>query len=289
MTAPVSLPTAPRRISGTLGLPESEICYEVTGAGPAIVFAHGIGGNHLSWWQQVPHFCDRYACVTFSHRGFPPSVSRTGAVGPVEFAADLAALVDHLELEDVCLVAQSMGGGTCLTYALQQPRRVRALVLSATTGTVNFAAIDHPDIRALARWNTAADAAKADLAARGLLASTGARMAREQPARDFLYRELYALTPAVYKDRVRAAYRGARSLGPEVAAAIPTPTLFIVGEEDLLFPPMAAAAMASLMPQARLVRVPEAGHSVYFERPDVFNRVVDGFLAGLTGIPARIA
>jgi 3-oxoadipate enol-lactonase len=284
-----SLSTAPRRITGTLRLSESEITYEVTGTGPALVFAHGIGGNHLSWWQQVPHFCDRYSCVTFSHRGFPPSVNRTGAVGPAEFASDLAALVDHLELKEVCLVAQSMGGWTCLTFARERPRMVRALVMSSTTGTVDFAAIDHPEIEGLGLWTTRAEAAKEELASLGILAATGARMATEQPVPYFLYRELYDLTPTVYKDRVRKAVRSARSLGPQAVAGISTPTLFVVGEEDLIFPPGAAAATASLMPDARLVRVPAAGHSVYFERPDLYNRTVDAFLSEKTGIPPRVA
>lgn len=282
-----SIPAAPRRISGTLVLEECEIYYEVTGTGPALVFAHGLGGNHLSWWQQIPHFCDRYSCVTFSHRGFPPSVNRSGAAGPREFASDLGALIDRLNLEEVYLVAQSMGGWTCLAYAVWQPRRVRALVMSSTTGTVNFASIENPVIEGLARWNAEADAARAELASRGILASTGARMAREQPASYFLYREIYDLTPTAYKDRVRTAVRSARDLSPDAVAAIKTPTLFIIGDEDLIFPPIAAEATASLMPNARLVRIAETGHSVYFERPDQYNRVVDTFLAGYTGIAPR--
>ena len=51
----------------------AEIHYEVFGKGPAVVFAHGLGGNHLSWWQQVAHFAPTRTCVVFSHRGFPPS------------------------------------------------------------------------------------------------------------------------------------------------------------------------------------------------------------------------
>jgi pimeloyl-ACP methyl ester carboxylesterase len=57
---------------GRLERPRCTIHYEVTGSGPAIVFAHGLGGNHMSWWQQVAHFSPRYACVTFAHRGFAP-------------------------------------------------------------------------------------------------------------------------------------------------------------------------------------------------------------------------
>ena len=55
---------------GFLDRPDCRIYFETEGAGPVLIFAHGLGGNHLSWWQQVPHFRDRYTCVTFAHRGF---------------------------------------------------------------------------------------------------------------------------------------------------------------------------------------------------------------------------
>src|SRR6516165_7780860 len=100
----------------------AEIYYERTGSGPAIVFAHGLGGNHLSWWQQVPYFSSSYTCVTFAHRGFSPSRITSGTVDPALFEQDLLALVDHLKLDEVRLVAQSMGGWTCLNFTLSHPR-----------------------------------------------------------------------------------------------------------------------------------------------------------------------
>ena len=48
----------------------AKIYYETYGDGPALVFAHGAGGNASSWWQQVPHFAERYRVITFDHRGF---------------------------------------------------------------------------------------------------------------------------------------------------------------------------------------------------------------------------
>ena len=47
-----------------------ELYYEVHGEGPAIVFCHGAGGNHLSWWQQVPVFAQRFRCITYDSRAF---------------------------------------------------------------------------------------------------------------------------------------------------------------------------------------------------------------------------
>ena len=59
-----------KRIAGFVKRPDADIYYEVTGSGPALVFAHGGGGNYLSWWQQIPYFSSRFTCVTFSHRTF---------------------------------------------------------------------------------------------------------------------------------------------------------------------------------------------------------------------------
>ncbi len=46
-----------------------DLYYEVHGQGPALVLAHPGGGNHLSWWQQVPVFARTFTCITFDHRG----------------------------------------------------------------------------------------------------------------------------------------------------------------------------------------------------------------------------
>jgi pimeloyl-ACP methyl ester carboxylesterase len=61
-------------------------------------------------------------------------------------------------------------------------------------------------------------------------------------------------------------------------AAITTPVLFIVGEEDIVIPPAVIELSAACIPGARLERVPRAGHSVYFERPAIFNELVERFL-----------
>ena len=126
-----------QRVVGKLGRPFGNLHYEVTGSGPALIFAHGLGGNQLSWWQQVAHFAPRFTCVAFAHRGFAPSDPVPGGPDAADYAGDLAALIDHLKLADVRLVGQSMGGWTVLEYALANAGRVKALVMSSTSGTID--------------------------------------------------------------------------------------------------------------------------------------------------------
>jgi pimeloyl-ACP methyl ester carboxylesterase len=126
---------APSRTVGRLKRPFGNLHYEVSGSGPALIFAHGLGGNHLSWWQQLAHFALRYTCVTFAHRGFAPSDPVAGGVDPTDYAGDLAALIEHLGFSDVRLVAQSMGGWTMLEYALAHQDRVKAAIRPAVART----------------------------------------------------------------------------------------------------------------------------------------------------------
>ena len=56
--------------------------YEDTGgSAPAILFLHGAGGNHLSWWQQAPVFAEEYRCITADQRGFGQSPDVSGGPG----------------------------------------------------------------------------------------------------------------------------------------------------------------------------------------------------------------
>ena len=113
-----------------------ELYYETAGEGPAVVFAHGRGGNHLSWWQQVPVFSKSYRCITFDQRGFGQSFNPPDMPGREAFVEDLRALLDYLGISETFLVAQSLGGLTCLGFALANPHRTKGLVLADTTGGI---------------------------------------------------------------------------------------------------------------------------------------------------------
>jgi 3-oxoadipate enol-lactonase len=259
------------RRTGRLRRGDAEIYYEVVGEGPAVVFAHGLGGNHLSWWQQLARFATSHTCVAFAHRGFPPSSAVPGASAPDSYADDLAALIEELKLKEVALVAQSMGGWTCLEFALRQPNKVRALVMTSTSGALDFSQIENEEIQ---EWSRRSPGALAELQARGIHPASGERMAREQPALAQLYWQISEMAPASFREQVRQRIRAQRNRAPRLLAELPMPVLFITGDEDWVFPPAAGPALARLAPQGSAVRVPAAGHSVYFERAAQFNELI---------------
>ncbi len=275
--AQVDLLPLPARRAGRLTRPGCEIYYEVTGEGPAIVFAHGLGGNHLSWWQQVAHFAPNFTCVSFAHRGFVPSSALPGGPDPADYADDLAALIAHLDLADVRVVAQSMGGWSAVEYALRRPPELRALVLAATTGSVDPQRLPQADREALARWAETSARELAALAAAGIHPAAGRRLARERPDLHLLYRHIDDMNAGLDKQSLRHKLMAGRVRDPIALAEITCPILMISNDEDVVIPPMAADGIARLLPQISVAHIPAAGHSGYFERPDAFNGLLEEF------------
>lgn len=263
--------------AGYLKRPDCRIYYESYGSGPAMVFAHGLGGNHLSWWQQLAYFSKTHTCVSFAHRGFNPSSAVDGSAAPDAYADDLGALLEELQISGARLIAQSMGGWTCMDYALRHPQRVKSLVMASTSGTLDFRQLEGPAKPELDAWRSQAPKTLADLEARDILSAHGERMAREQPVAAVLYRQISQLTDAGFKAAVRAKIFQVRNRPPSLLKDFAVPVLFLTGDEDCLFPSAAGPALAALAPKGKAVRVPAAGHSVYFERPAEFNRIVEKF------------
>ena len=171
-----------------------------------------------------------------------------------------------------------MGGWTALEFALAQPERVRALVLASTAGTIARASSLFADPEQLPAWKRNASAAAASLQKANIHVAGGERLAREQPAAHFLYQEIDALS-GVDNLKLRQKLHDSMLRPADALRALKVPTLWLTGDEDIVYPPFLSDILAKLMPNARVAQVKAAGHSVYFERPAEFNRIVDEFLS----------
>ena len=242
-----------------------DLHFQCYGEGETIVFAHGAGGNLLSWWQQIPFFSQRYQCVTFDHRGFGHSLDVPEGPGAASFVDDLRGLMDHLGVESAHLVAQSMGGRTMLGFAVKHPQRVKSLVMADTVGGMNV-----PEVVAEQRNWAATHTASGEIGFRAV----SPLFVQRSPNLANLYLQISRTNPP------RHTPPGGMPDGPhpDELAGMKIPTLFFVGEDDQISPPQVIAAGAKAIAGSKLLRVPEAGHSVYFEKPDIFNFEVLRFI-----------
>ena len=260
-----------RRSNGFTDSDGERIYYESVGEGePALVLCHGAGGNHAVWYQQVPVFARQRRVIAWDHRGFGRSSARGGPTSPASAVRDLAAVLAAAQVAGpIDLVGQSMGGWTALGFALAEPARVRRLVLADTPGGIMT-----PELRA-----AVGALGRSPLAPDGELGrhpALGASLLRRDPARAYLYQmlgafgepELGKIAPALFGTVV----------ADDRLAPLAGRVLFVVGDEDALFPPAAIRASAARIPGARVVEIADAGHSPYFEQPEAWNRAVAEFL-----------
>lgn len=247
-----------------------EIYFEEHGAGTPLVLAHGVGGNHAIWYQQLPTLAEHYRVITFDHRGFGNSVDAAGH-GRSAFVADLAAVLDHLDIERVALAGQSMGGGTCLGFTAAHPERVSALVMCDSL----HGFIESNAIKVIMDESRAATA---DWSQLERVLGDATRINR--PVQAALYSQLNSFN-RVNRSNLTGSF--SPLVVPAELAAIGIPILFLVGETDVLFPARAVRQMHAEVPGSSLVEVEGAGHSVFFEDPDRFNAEILSFLDKVLG------
>nr|VFK66072.1 MAG: Pimeloyl-ACP methyl ester carboxylesterase [Candidatus Kentron sp. UNK]VFK69379.1 MAG: Pimeloyl-ACP methyl ester carboxylesterase [Candidatus Kentron sp. UNK] len=240
------------------------IYYQLHGTdGPALVFAHGGGGNAASWWQQVPAFLSDHKVVIFDHRGFGRSICPVEAQNPSLFEGDLMAVMDAAEIQRATLVCQSMGGWTGARAAVHHPDRVCAVFLANTPGAA----------RTPATWDNM-QTLQVRLRESGLVnVAISQAFVDRDPAGAFLYNQISACNTNARPNMLEEA----SYVTPDDIKACGIPFQVLASEWDPIFP---AALLEDVARDigASYVCIPGAGHSTYFEQPEVFNAALRAFL-----------
>jgi pimeloyl-ACP methyl ester carboxylesterase len=244
----------------------SRLYHEIhgDGDGPPVVLLHGVGGNHASWYQQFAGWHTRFRMIATDARGFGNSTDAEGR-GRDGFVDDLRAVLDHLQLDRVRIVSQSMGGGTAMAFACRYPERVEAVVFADTMVGFELPAAIQPKMEDLGRRNM-------DLTQ--LQRVLGPTFAAREPAMSKLYLALASFN----RYNIRNLPGVQQRYSTATLSQTGVPSLFVAGNEDVLFPPEAIRAVQSQVKGSRYVELEPAGHSAYFEQPEAFNRIVGDWL-----------
>jgi 3-oxoadipate enol-lactonase len=263
--------TEARLVPGRVPIGKFQLYYERAGSGPAIVFLHGLGGNHLSWWQQMPYFMRWFDCITVDQRSFGLSPDPDGSFCDAH-PSDLGALLDHLKIDKAVLIGQSMGGWTIVGYALEHPERVAAMVMADTPG-----GIFTPEMDAMMEKVRSGARLPLEAPTIGSLPTYAKGYFQRSREMAYLYDSLMILGARPPADAMKRLGSRRYDLA-KVRARLTMPILCLEGEEDALIVPEMIRHLVKALPNARLAMVPGAGHSVYFENARVFNQLVLDFI-----------
>jgi 3-oxoadipate enol-lactonase len=253
-------------ISGTLACNNGQIYYEVAGSGEPIIFIHGFTLDHTMWQPQVEFFSKEYQVITYDARGFGKSSLPNK---PYNHAADLCALLKHLNITQAHVVGLSMGGRIAINFTLAYPEMVMTLTL----------------------MDSALDGYESEVDWRVYAKEYGLEQARQ----NWLNHELFAITQKrpeiiaalriivenysgwhwLHQDLQNPANTHARNHLHEIAK----PTLIVVGKGDLSYLHNISNVLAAGISNSQKVVMPNAGHMVSMEAPDEVNTILADFIA----------
>lgn len=245
------------------------------GRGAPILFVHGFPLSHAMWNAQLAVFAAGHRVIAPDLRGFGSSVDTEGTVSMEDFADDLAAVLDDLQVrEPIVYCGLSMGGYIGWQFVRKYRRRVRGLVLCDTRVLA-----DSPEAAA-GRLKMAEQviAEGTGPVADGMLSKALSR--RSMTDRPEVVAAVRAMILSSDPTGVAAAQRGmaARLDVSDMLGQIDLPTLVVVGADDALSPVDEMRRIAEVIPQSRFVVIPEAGHLSPLENPREFNAALAEFL-----------
>jgi epoxide hydrolase 4 len=278
--------------------------YVSRGEGKPLLFLHGFPQFWFLWREQLADLGDDHAVYAADMRGYNLSCKpeEPEAYRMRHLLGDLLGLVRELDLAPLTLVGHDWGGIVSWAFALKYPEMLERLVVidAPPPFTWNRDLRESPKQRDAVNYMVefskpspepeelfaANDFALMD----DLVVRIGGEGAALSDAERAVYHEAWA-QPGALRGGLNY-YRAAR-MGEQVAAGgvpeeyarkltsqtVEVPTLVIWGENDAALLPSLTRGLSEWVPRLRVEIVPDAGHWVPYERPDVVNRLIRDFVA----------
>lgn len=270
--------------------PDVELHYEDVGSGAPVVLVHGWPLSGRSWEGQVPALVEAgHRVITYDRRGFGQSSQPWNGYDYDTFAADLKALLDHLDLTGVTLIGFSMGGGELARYvSLYGTDRIAKLVFASAVPPYLYKASDNPEGGVdddLAAWFH--DGIVGD---RPKFLKEFITMFFTAGKPSLLNKPLVSDEQAAYNLAIAELASPKGTLDCTVAFAttdfrddlpkIDVPTLVIHGDSDSIVPfEVSGKRTHEAIPNSQLVLIEGAPHGVTVTHRDEWNQQVLAFLA----------
>jgi pimeloyl-ACP methyl ester carboxylesterase len=245
--------------------------YDDIGNGVPLLLIHAFPLDRAIWHAQIAGLQQQYRVIAPDLRGFGQSSDTDGeAVSMDQYAEDIKALLDSINVRQAVVGGISMGGYIALAFAAQYPDRVKGLILANTRAVPDTEDGKQARLTNAERVRDNGTAFLVDAMASKMLGPS-AKAEATYIVRSIMTRQR--------KPGVRSALLGmaARPDRTPLLRFITAPTVIITGSADALIPPGDSEAMHDLIPNSTLVNVPDAGHLSNLDKADAFNDAVREF------------
>lgn len=267
----------------------AKVWVEEAGEGPAILLLHAGVADRTMWDRQWAWLSQGFRVIRWDWRGFGDSEH---VAGPYSYAADVLAIMDTVKVGKAILVGASMAGSVAIQVAVQHPERVLGLVLVGT-GVPGFHGENPAAVEALFleadRALTSGDAGRYLALMESLWLIGPARLAKDvdpvylTTARSLLLQTIRPQNEAVSQDDDWSSL--------DFLAALLSPVLIIVGDQDVPEVVRGSEYLESVLPRGRREVVENTAHLPNLERPRYFDALLSDWLAEvdwtLPGVPVK--
>lgn len=245
--------------------------YDDIGNGVPLLLIHGFPFDRTLWRTQIAGLSQIYRVIAPDLRGFGQSSETDGeAVTMDQYAADLKSLLDSVNITRAVVGGISMGGYIALAFYTQYADRVKGLILANTRAV--------PDSEEGKR-SRLANAQKVGESGTGFLVDDMAAKMLGSNAKPEIEIAVRSMMMRQRPAGVMSALRG-MAQRPDRTALLrfaTVPILIVSGSQDVLIPSSDSETMHALIPNSRLVIIPDAGHLSNLDKADAFNHVVREF------------
>jgi 3-oxoadipate enol-lactonase len=260
----------------TASVDDATLYYERDGAGPAILFVHGMCGDADVWADQADRLAAHDTCVRYDRRGYCRSSRGEAPLGVARHADDAASLIETLELAPCLLVGSSSGAVIALDVARRHSHLLRGVVLSEPP----LFSLDPDAGRSLmGELGPRVDRA---MATGGLAAAVDAFFSLVCPG---LWSTLNDGAKDRYRDNGEVGFADLRApsldITPADVASVTSPALVIAGDSSHPAFQSIARRLAGALADARFIELADSGHVTYAEQPEAFAQAVKVFAAEL--------
>lgn len=257
---------------------------ELGSGGVPVLLVHGLGGNWTAWLENIAPIALERRVIAVDLPGFGASEPTSDGISIPGYSRTLQRFCEALDLDEVVLVGNSLGGWVAADFALRDPERVRALVLIDAAGIVPTRLERLKAVSMMRGAEIGAPVAprfRAAIASRPRLRTWALRYTVANPAAlaaDLVYMALPAAPDPGFGPAFTAARRSWSDGWCDQLTEIDCPTMIVWGQRDALLPLRHAREYARRILGSELHVIPEAGHLPMLECPAAFNRLLTAFL-----------
>lgn len=226
------------------------LSYERRGRGTPLVLLHGFPLDHHLWDEVVPLLEDTFDVIVPDLRGFGNSTVIDIPRSMDDYAADIASLIDQLNIQKAAIAGHSMGGYVALAFARLYPNRVSGL------GLVSSQVLSDPPERKEGRYKSAKDVEAHGIGS--VVDAMAPKFTADERLQAYARASMERQQPAAYIGALKAMAE--RPDSTNLLSSFQFPMVIIHGDADALIPIDRAREVKAALPQAHLVEIAGAGH-----------------------------